>query len=104
MGLHVRMSMSDRLPFSCEGQLLFLGRLAKQHKGKKYRVIVLTKGGFGDKIVDEARALLTMLLADCAQRTYCILHRSSWDGNCKDSLPPLLTRRLTAAFKTFMFS
>ena len=27
-----KMSMSDRLPFSEQGQLLFLGRLARQHK------------------------------------------------------------------------
>jgi len=84
------MSMSDRLPFSDDGQLLFLGRLARQHTGRRYEVLVLSRGGFQDATVEEAKALLARVL------------RCGWQGDAH--LPPLLTRRLQRAFKTFMFS
>jgi len=57
---------------------------------RRYKVIVLSKGGFGDKTVTEAKELLGKVL------------RCRWDG--QGSLPPLLTRRLHTAFRTFMFS
>ena len=73
------MSMSDRLPFSEQGQLLFLGRLARQHKvcknckfllfmtlcnlqAQSYEVVVLSQGGFGDRTVELAKELLAAVL------------------------------------------
>ena len=75
------MSMSDRLPFSEHGQLLFLGRLARQHKvsqncklsisdilhicylqAQSYEVVVLRQGGFGEKAVELAKDLLAAVL------------------------------------------
>ena len=76
-----KMSMSDRLPFSEHGQLLFLGRLARQHKvsqncklsitailhicylqAQSYEVVVLRQGGFGEKAVELAKDLLAAVL------------------------------------------
>jgi len=84
------MSMSDRLPFSEQGQLLFLGRLARQHKAQSYEVVVLSQGGFGDRTVELAKELLAAVL------------RCGWCGST--SLPPLLSFKLCQAFRTFMFS
>ena len=76
--------------YNPEQQLLFLGRLAREHKAQRFEVLVLSKGGFGEPIVDEARDLLVRVLG-CG-------------GDGSMSLPPLLTARLRKAFETFMFS
>lgn len=53
-------------------------------------MLVLSRGGFQDPTVEEAKELLARVL------------RCGWQGD--SHLPPLLTRRLQRAFKTFMFS
>ena len=83
------MSWADEHPFSEEGQLLFLGRLARRHKTQSYEVVVLRQGGFDEKTVELAKQLLDAVL------------RCGWSGS--PPLPPLLRFKLCQAIQTFTF-
>ena len=75
--------------FSEEGQLCFLGDIARRHKSQSYVVEVLKQKGFEEKTVELAKQLLTAVLG------------CGWSGS--KSLPPLLSLKLRQAFKTFKF-
>ena len=83
------MSWADEHHFSEEGQLLFLGRLARLHKTQSYEVVVLRQGGFDEKTVELAKQLLDAVL------------KCGWSGSTP--LPPLLSFKHCQAIQTFTF-